>query len=714
MIDYIYIIPTYNRFLLAKKVVDSILLFKQNCRIILLNDGSEDERYSLFENYNNNLVYLKNNINNGINCYWKTVRTLFQEISKYKFKHGIMMSDDFDFIENFALIINKYKNNSDIIRLFTQDKVNSNWGYKNWIDGAFCASYKFFSDFNFEIFPIQNRKFTSSMVGYQMTVRLNELNYNVLDIGSFLIHKGNENSVMHSAIRYQHYLESSKFNNYSPIICGIATIESRILHLEETINSIIDQVDKLIVYQNGYKELLPFLENEKIEIISSLDTNIDMGDAGKFFKVNEYKNCYYISIDDDLIYPEKYVENIINYLKLYNNDCIVTYHGRNFPKDATSYYRNAKERFRCLDNVIGNHEVQFGGTGVMAFYTNRVNIGFDYFKIANMADIWMGLYAKENSIKIMVLAHNKGWIKKCIHPIEKDIYTTYLYNSSVQDRLLKEYFTEKKVIEDMVKEDMVKVVNFNKIQYNTKVKKINIIINTYNRSESLIRLLKQISNYSENFDIVISLYNDGSNSTEIDNIRKYINKSPVQINYTEFNFNHGKFLYWHLVSKNFSDIKVMNADYYFMIPDDAILTDNYFDKAIKLYEIAKDKKGKKVICLNTFADTLRIGKKGWNSLSHTPYKINHDIWNSGWVDMEFICEKKFFDFFDYSFKEVDINLRKKRIFNGSGVGYVISKKLLFHNYIMCQVDRSLTYQESHPSVMNPERQFDVFANNISQ
>ena len=87
--------------------------------------------------------------------------------------------------------------------------------------------------------------------------------------------------------------------NYNKlVVCGIATTINRKDGLKQSVESILNQVNKLIVYQNGYKEIFDFLNNPKIEVISSLDTHIDMGDAGKYYKLSDYKNCYYFSIEN--------------------------------------------------------------------------------------------------------------------------------------------------------------------------------------------------------------------------------------------------------------------------------------------------------------------------------------------------------------------------------------------------------------------------------
>jgi len=40
----------------------------------------------------------------------------------------------------------------------------------------------------------------------------------------------------------------------------------------------------------------------------------------------------------------------------------------------------------------------------------------DYFKRANMADIWLAKFAKENNIPIVCIAHEEGWLKYIDNP----------------------------------------------------------------------------------------------------------------------------------------------------------------------------------------------------------------------------------------------------------------------------------------------------------
>jgi hypothetical protein len=374
------------------------------------------------------------------------------------------------------------------------------------------------------------------------------------------------------------------------IICGLATMVGREEALKETVMSIINQVDKLIVYQNGYSEIFDFLKNEKIEVYSSVNTGIDMGDAGKFYKLSEYKDHYYLSIDDDLIYPLDYVSNLLNNLKDYNNKIIVTHHGRTLRHDAKSYYRDVKVKYKCLDDVYNYEFVHFGGTGVMAFHTSFVKLKFEYIKTPNMADIWVGLFARENNIPILVLPHKSGWIKYSDKIDEnKTIYNTHLNNSTIQDSLIIHF-------------DKSKIIKYeNDFNY-----KMCFLIPSYNRYDKLSRLLTQINNETT---AKVIIYNDAST----DNRYLDIEKQFMNVKVIHGSKNNGKANYQQTMSTLFTEANNSDSDYFILIADDFILCKS-FQNIIKPY-------------LNEYyiTNVFSLRPEGWGRL--------------GWVDGAFSASK---------------------------------------------------------------------------
>jgi len=211
------------------------------------------------------------------------------------------------------------------------------------------------------------------------------------------------------------------------IIVNVASYR-RIESLVKTLESIIDQCDVVNVALNDFDGGLPsILYNDKINLFF---TDNSRGDAFKFLTLKD-SDGYYLTIDDDLIYPPTYVNDTIKKCQEFNNKKVVTYHGRNFSSfPIFSYYKSATERYTCLNRVDKDVKVQFGGTGVMCFHTSLMKIPINYFQNPNMADVWVGKYCIENNIDIICLKHDEGYIKYI--PQKTTIYDLESKNDKIQ------------------------------------------------------------------------------------------------------------------------------------------------------------------------------------------------------------------------------------------------------------------------------------------
>ncbi len=187
-------------------------------------------------------------------------------------------------------------------------------------------------------------------------------------------------------------------------IC-ISSINGRESFLEQTINSLYHQADKIYICLNNYPETPEFLLRDKIKVIHRKNK---YGDAYKFYWATKIKG-YILTCDDDIIYPSSYVEYMTSGADKYG---VVTLQGRNFDEfPIYSYYHRASDRTFCWAEQINDQQVQFGGTGVMCFHADLIRPDIKYFRVKNMADIWMGLLCREKGLKITSLRHPEGYVK---------------------------------------------------------------------------------------------------------------------------------------------------------------------------------------------------------------------------------------------------------------------------------------------------------------
>ena len=162
--------------------------------------------------------------------------------------------------------------------------------------------------------------------------------------------------------------------------------------------------------------------------------------------------------------------------------------------------------------------------------------------------------------------------------------------------------------------------------------RIQILINTYNRPLLLNRLLSQIKEFTKDFNTKIAIANDGSGMPYDLDIEKNI---PKNVMYYRFPDNNGKKEYYKVCNKLFSMAEP--SDYYFMLPDDAQLNHNFFNRAIYYWDNIQDSSK---ICLTLSHHGGRYLKKCWTNFEP---QIGEEVTLTQWNDLYFISQHRFFD-----------------------------------------------------------------------
>lgn len=205
-------------------------------------------------------------------------------------------------------------------------------------------------------------------------------------------------------------------------VVGMATFKGREQAVEMAINSLRDQVDEIILYDN--------------------EVNPNLYDNGKFYGLTlQTEPCYYFTCDDDLNYPPNYITNLKD--KIDSLGGIVSHHGRKLKGLDRSYYRG-HESFRCLDNNNFEGLIDVCGTGVTGFRTDYFNpVGLHYSKDVKMSDLIFSLEARKQKKNIFVLKHKAGWIKHLPIDHSKSIHTTEHKNEQRQIEIANEIWNMK-------------------------------------------------------------------------------------------------------------------------------------------------------------------------------------------------------------------------------------------------------------------------------
>ncbi len=166
------------------------------------------------------------------------------------------------------------------------------------------------------------------------------------------------------------------------IVAGMATITGREELRAIAVNSLVGQVDALLV-ANGDEG----------------------GDQMKFAGCRYAPaDTIWLGVDDDLIYPPDYVQTILDGLDRHPG-AIVSFHGWRFSSEGEPY----EENYRCLERVVDEPEVHVVGTGVCAFHLDTIRPAMADFETIN-ADVWLSLRAQQRGVLRFVLPHPSYWL----------------------------------------------------------------------------------------------------------------------------------------------------------------------------------------------------------------------------------------------------------------------------------------------------------------
>lgn len=190
------------------------------------------------------------------------------------------------------------------------------------------------------------------------------------------------------------------------IIAGMATIEKRRENLPDVLGSLCPQLDHIYVYCNDYtpdQELQQLYPN-----VTFVYGGKDLGANGKFFFLDR-PGGYYFSVDDDFIYPENYVERMVNAIQWGNGRVVACVHGSILPPKPDWYFERIQV-FASREELKTLSRVNLPGTGAVAFRKELLNIPQGIFQGDVMCDLDLAIFCQRHEVPIVAIPRPKDWL----------------------------------------------------------------------------------------------------------------------------------------------------------------------------------------------------------------------------------------------------------------------------------------------------------------
>jgi len=213
------------------------------------------------------------------------------------------------------------------------------------------------------------------------------------------------------------------------VTANMATFPLRLETSLKVIEKIYNQVDELRIYLNEYEDVPDEYRDSKI----TTHLGEDLKSTGKLFWANN-PDEYYFCIDDDIYYPKGYVQRTLSKLQEYDDDVIISHHGRKFVsnKRVKNYFKDVQEYFHFAQEVRSDSAVEVIGNGVSCWNTNRVHINWKEFTYLFMDDIFVSKQAHQQGIKRIIVEHEKGYLKPIEEGSQNALYDKYKNDYGLQ------------------------------------------------------------------------------------------------------------------------------------------------------------------------------------------------------------------------------------------------------------------------------------------
>jgi len=459
----------------------------------------------------------------------------------------------------------------------------------------------------------------------------------------------------------------------------LASIPGRTESLRGTVDSLLGQVDRVSVYLNGYEDVPAFLENERIDVARSQDHG-DRGDAGKMFWTGAGDFDYYISCDDDLVYPPDFAERMVAAVDEYHRSALVGCHGVLLKADPTDYYRSRAKLYHNGGEVVGAHSVHVVATSSLCWHRS-IPVRPQLFKHPNMADMWISAWANERGIPRIVIPHEAGWLQFTKHDGDTIWDASRrrdggaLDTSELQGKIARETAWVASPLPEGPRQRAV----------------VSII--THDREDALLRLLGDVERERKAFngDVEVRVYHDDSPGYEA--VRKLCAERGYA--YWRTPEHYGREQHWRLVTRELSDLRERPADWYVFLPDDVRLCGDFFARTIAVWETLEEP-----VALNIVFHSG--GAVRWTKTK--PRKVGDGV-EIGWIDGMYICRRELLELVDYrvpvpSEEWIEDWVKRPR---SSGVGKLMSETLVAKGAKLYRPKRSLAIHQGVPSTMHGEQ-----------
>lgn len=204
------------------------------------------------------------------------------------------------------------------------------------------------------------------------------------------------------------------------VLASLASLPRRRKLLEQTLQTLRPQVDRIAVYLNGYGTVPDCVRELADEHVLDRD---NAGAERKFWWALQWDGLY-LSCDDDMQYPPDYAARMREAVLERGRGEIVSAHGRIYRGRPRTVQEVAPGSIGLYHRRVDySRRINHGGTGVMAWDAAMVKVPRQWPQ-QNIADMQLAIWAQQQRVPMWLIKHEAYWLYSPIAKDPKGIWCT--------------------------------------------------------------------------------------------------------------------------------------------------------------------------------------------------------------------------------------------------------------------------------------------------
>lgn len=191
---------------------------------------------------------------------------------------------------------------------------------------------------------------------------------------------------------------------------AMASFPPRREALKASLESILTQIDEMVLYLNEYEDVPDFTRHPKIRVVRSQEAKGDLRDNGKFYDLPKDDHSYVFTFDDDLIYPPDYTRKMIHNIEMLGRSSVVGVHGVVFPEKA-NFTKLQQRKVSHFQYAQKGHFADLLGTGTTAWHSSRLKVDLDDFGSKGVCDLWFAAATAKRGVPLFSVPREANWLK---------------------------------------------------------------------------------------------------------------------------------------------------------------------------------------------------------------------------------------------------------------------------------------------------------------